>query len=289
MRLVLVHGINQQGKSEEALRRTWLGHLDFALKRVGAFDGQDVALPFYGDKLKELTDAGPGAVAQGAGGTADPDEAMFLAEALTEQAEAAGATRDEIRAAARQPAGAAVDQSSVMNRRVNALVRVLERISPLHGDLVIRVLGQAYAYLKQPGCGAAIDELVRPAFQCGPAVVVGHSLGTVVSFKLLRELALAGNPVEVPLFVTVGSPLSLMAVQKALGPEFLVPPGVGRWVNGVDPDDFIALGRGLDGDSFAAGIDDYLDIDNLEDDPHAIEGYLRDQRIATAIAEACRI
>ncbi|KMO29830.1 hypothetical protein [Methylobacterium aquaticum] len=288
MRLILVHGINQQGAGEAVLKDAWLGHLAAGLGRP--LGQAEVLVPFYGDRLAALSDGhAGGAVAQGPGGQTDTGEAGFLAAALTEQAQAAGATAAMIAAEERRVPGEAVEEGFPMNRRINALVRVLERASPLHGSVVMRLLPQAYAYLKRPAAGAAVDAIVRPILDAGPAIVVGHSLGTVVTFKLLRQLALENRALDVPLYVTLGSPLPLMAVQAALGPAFAVPRGVGRWLNAVDPDDFIALGRGLDGLNFAEGIDNILDIENVPGDAHAIEGYLRDPRVAAAIAQACGI
>lgn len=290
MRIVFVHGINQQGKSEGALKAEWMPHLIRGLTR-DAFDAVEVAAPFYGDRLRDLT-VNPDsiAVAQGPDGQVDGDEAAFLASALAETATAAGigsrAIEAEQRAMMRET-GDIGEQGFIMNRRFNAIVRLIERVSPLHGTLVMRLLKQANAYLKTPGVGDAIDAIVAPVFTRGPAVIVAHSLGTVVAFKLLRKLAQAGPPVDVPLLVTLGSPLPLMAVQAALGPTFLPPPGVARWLNAVDPDDFIALGRGLDATTFADGIENIVDVENDADDPHAIAGYIGDTRVAAAIAQAC--
>jgi hypothetical protein len=105
----------------------------------------------------------------------------------------------------------------------------------------------------------------------------------VVTFKLLRQLALEGRPLRVPLYVTLGSPLPLMAVQAALGPAFVVPSGVDRWLNAVDPDDLIALGRGLDPTNFTTGVQNVLDIRNIPGNPHSIEGYIGDTRVSQAI------
>lgn len=292
MRIVFVHGIHQQGKSAASLKDEWLPHL-----LRGAGDDRlgkiEIAVPFYGDRLRDMTaNADSIAVAQGPDGQPDADEAAFLASALAETATAAGigtrAIEAEQRAMMRET-GDVGDQSFVMNRRFNAIVRLIEKVSPLHGTLVMRLLKQANAYLKTPGVGDAIDAIVEPVLRQGPAVIVAHSLGTVVTFKLLRRIALAGTPIDVPLLVTLGSPLPLMAVQAALGPAFNRPAGVARWLNAVDPDDFIALGRGLDENSFAGGIENIVDIDNDPDDAHAISGYIGDRRVAAAIAQACGV
>jgi hypothetical protein len=285
MRLVLVHGISQEGKTEESLKGEWLRYLEVGLMRPFASQA-DAFLPFYGDHLAALTDAAGQAVEQGFARSSD-EEASFVADALGEQVQAAGATREAILREERSVPQNVVEQGFPMDRRINAIARVLERLSPLHGNLVLRLLRQAYAYLKKPAPGSAVDAIVRPVLDAGPAVVVSHSLGTVVTFKLLRQLALEGRPLDVPLYVTLGSPLPLLAVRAALGPSFAVPTGVRRWLNGVDPNDFIALGQGLDAPNFAGAIDNLTDIQSIAGAPHAIEGYLKDRRVALAIAQAC--
>ncbi len=173
-----------------------------------------------------------------------------------------------------------------MSRRINAIVSALEKVSPLRGDLAPRLLGQAHAYLKKPGVAPAVDDLVRPALEGGPVVLVTHSLGTIVSFKLLRELAQAGYPVDVPLYVAVGTPLTLSTVQRALGPSFATPSHVGRWINLRDPDDFVSLNRDLGAPRFSAAIENIGDFENPGDDAHAIPGYLSNRTVAQAVADA---
>ena len=173
-----------------------------------------------------------------------------------------------------------------MSRRINAIVSALEKVSPLRGDLALRLLGQAHAYLKKPGVAPAVDDLVRPALAGGPVVLVTHSLGTIVSFKLLRELAQAGYPVDVPLYVAVGTPLTLSTVQRALGPSFATPSHVGRWINLRDPDDFVSLNRDLGAPRFSAAIENIGDFENPGDDAHAIPGYLSNRTVAQAVADA---
>jgi hypothetical protein len=173
-----------------------------------------------------------------------------------------------------------------MSRRINAIVSALEKISPFRGDLALRLLDQAYAYLKKPQVGPAIDAKVGPELERGPMVLVTHSLGTVVSFKLLRALGQAGRPADAPLYVTLGSPLTLSTVQRALGPSFATPSRVRRWINVRDPADVISLNRGLGAPLFSDAIENIADFKNPGKDAHAIPGYLSHPPVARAIADA---
>lgn len=286
-RIVFVHGIHQQGKTSESLRKEWLDALDPALRSAG-YSGAAIRpdAPFYGDVLWEESDhqGGP-AVAQG-DAPATADGAAFLAEGLEEIVAKDERIEEDAVEDEEASLSSTTDQGILgMSRRTNAIARVIERISPLHGDWALKVLNQAWVYLKKPGAAEKVDAIVAPHFDEGPCIVVAHSLGTIVSFKLLRRLALEGRGFEVPLFVTLGSPLSLRTVRKALGPSFSPPEGVKRWLNAYDPDDFVALGQGLTKVTFSEGIENWGGVEGPNDDPHAISGYLGDSHVAQAIRD----
>ncbi|HEX3530950.1 MAG TPA: hypothetical protein VH988_28135 [Thermoanaerobaculia bacterium] len=276
MRLVFVHGINQQTKSEDVIRREWIGALEAGLGQAGRFDKVEVVTPFYGDALAALTDptAHEDAIAQGIG-EEDEDEREFVVSSLQQIALDAGLTDAQINKEQ------AVAQGLPHDRRFIAIIRLLESLSPFQGRIALRILKQAYAYLKRKHVSDVLDAIVEPVLADGACVVVAHSLGTVISFKLLRKTAQT-----VPLFVTLGSPLAVLSVQAALRKPRRVPLGVKHWFNALDVDDFITLGRGLTAETFAGGIENRTEVDN-GDDAHSITAYLRDpvvrQMISTAV------
>lgn len=289
MRLVFVHGINQQGKDPATLKSMWIEDLEAGIGRRGALSGVDIAMPYYGDILANLADAKThGVIAQGPDDGLNQDLSAFLSEGLAEMAEAEGISNAKISeeqqyAASETPT--VVEEGFPMSRRINAIVSLLERVSPLRGNLALHLLDQAHAYLKRPQVGPVIDEVVRPVLDAGPIVLVTHSLGTVITFKLLRAMAAARHAPNIPLYITLGSPLPLSSVQRALGPPFVTPPGIGRWINVRDPDDIIALNRGLEGPRFSPEIENVGDFENPGADAHAIPGYLRCKEVASAIAQ----
>ncbi len=78
-------------------------------------------------------------------------------------------------------------------------------------------------YLKNPGVRDVIEAGVRSAVTPNvETVVVGHSLGSVVTYNLLRREG-HGLGWKVPLYVTVGSPLAVNAISTRLQ-----PPGLRR-------------------------------------------------------------
>ncbi|MGD3106193.1 alpha/beta fold hydrolase [Streptomyces sp. YGL11-2] len=93
------------------------------------------------------------------------------------------------------------------------------------------------------GAGPAIRGVVAKALDGldgGPLVVVGHSLGSVVAYEVLRE-----RGQEVELLVTVGSPLAITEVQDQLARPPAVPEGVLAWRNASDLRDLVALDHTL--------------------------------------------
>ena len=122
-----------------------------------------------------------------------------------------------------------------------------------------------------------------PALIGTPCVVVAHSLGTIVTYKLLRSEA----AVRAPFYLTLGSPLAVAAVKNAIGPLFERPDPVSRWLNGLDADDPVTIGRALTNANFGPGIENIVDIDN-GDKPHDIGMYLKDRGIAETLVKELR-
>lgn len=135
-----------------------------------------------------------------------------------------------------------------------------------------------------------IDDGVRDALLPGhsEAVIVSHSLGTVVAYNTLLGRTGAFPNVRVPLFVTLGSPLGMNTVKSRLRPHTF-PPQVGAWYNAMDEDDFVAL-HPLNKKHFNTGhtIENHTKVDNWTDNQHSIGGYLDDPQVAKRIYDAVK-
>jgi hypothetical protein len=289
MRMLLIHGISQEGKSSKIIHDDWMGILrdNFARHRLADASAKlsRIDAAFYGDRLKELSGGwvSGNAIAQGAEeATDDFDE--FAIQALENLATRLKITRQAIE---HEAADTTVAQGAGVHKKwVKAIARLIEKVSPLRGTLAIRVLGQAHAYLRNHYVHDEINNLVRPLFEDDEAaIVVSHSLGTVISYSILRQFERNGRPRRVPLFFTLGSPLGIDSVRKIFTKPRGRPANVARWFNGADPEDFVALREKLKGD-FGPYVEDYPDFKNGYDNPHSIAGYLADKRVAHAIAQA---
>lgn len=284
MRLVFVHGMRQEGLDPVALRTTWETALVGAWNRLGLPPRQyELEMPYYGDLLENLTQEARGGksniVSRGPAGAAafTPLEEQMIRAMATR----AGVTNADVDAELGQEI---VARGPLNWEWVMALGRALDKKLPTLGEWVLRYVAQVDSYLTRPHIHAAINDLVGPAFNKGPTVIVSHSLGTIVSYDLLRNSASAPN---VPLFVTLGSPLGIDTVINNLRPPSLaIPAGAARWFNGADPRDYVALVRPLDGTNFVDGIINDIDIHNSEQDPHSIVDYLSDATVARQINSA---
>jgi hypothetical protein len=280
MRVVFVHGINNEDNDTAWIRREWATWIEKAAGRPGLLDEVEVVAPFYGKELARhvagAAESVAAVVAQGPGRLQASDEA-FAEQMLAELATAMGVDPEMVE---READAMAVPQGPGGFALVPTL-RVIERWWPGTGTFAMRFLEQADVYFNRPGAKPAIDALVAPALTApGPQIVVAHSLGSVVTFDILRN-----HPTDTRLYVTLGSPLPLASVQGKLGRPRTVPTGVRRWLNAIDRSDFVGLGAGLVPPAYGAGIENLTDINNGFN-AHAIAGYLADRRVAEAIVAA---
>jgi hypothetical protein len=137
-----------------------------------------------------------------------------------------------------------------------------------------------------------IEEGVASAITPGvETIVVSHSLGTVVSYNVLRREGQARGW-HVPLFVTLGSPLAITEIRRALrssGPA-RCPECVGSWFNALDERDVVAL-YPLDTSCFPLdpsepSIVNKTDVQNRTPNRHGSDGYLDDKDVARQIYDA---
>ncbi|MBD5784992.1 hypothetical protein IF650_02245 [Cellulosimicrobium terreum] len=260
-RLVLLHGRDNQGLDPEELERTWRSVLAAGLMAAGSprdISDDDATFVYYGDTLAALTrEAGtsvPPVTVHAVPGTrteavtldrrrvADlpDDELAFLAAVATEVLRGAG-TDDVL----------ALGGLGDLGGWVNALLSALDRVPGLSAAVLVLLVRDVWAYLHDPEVRNVIDDAVAAAMPTDePAVVVGHSLGSVVAYSVLREDAGAGRW-DVPLLLTLGSPLAIRGIRDALATRapLRVPAPVDRWVAVRDRRDPLAL-HGLGPDAF---------------------------------------
>jgi hypothetical protein len=167
---------------------------------------------------------------------------------------------------------------------VQGIFRFLERDIPGFGPFLLSFTRQVDAYLTSPHIRAEVDNIIRPSLLGGPTVIVAHSLGSVIAYRLLRQ---AERRADVPLLVTLGSPLGICTIKQHLCPPALaLPSAVESWLNATDEKDCVALHSRLDRETFVDGIENVDDVRHAQTDPHEIADYLGNASVARRIHAA---
>ncbi|MFE5294459.1 hypothetical protein ACFQ8T_19945 [Isoptericola sp. NPDC056618] len=263
-RLVLVHGRDLDGRDPESLEAEWLGALGAGLAAAGSPlrpTDDDASFVYYGDTLERLVDGGTPPPVTVHALAADPAALPRLVRALPdgELRFVLDVAREVLAAAGHRPAGpspappaveTSVEAEGVVgDALVDALVATLalvDRYVPgVSAAVLLTLTRDVYAYLHDDAVRRVIDAGLADALADAtsgvePAVVVAHSLGSVVAYSVLS--ARTGGP-DVPLLLTPGSPLGIRAVREAVESRapLAFPARVGRWVSPRDPRDLLAL------------------------------------------------
>ncbi len=288
--IVFVHGRAQENKDPTALKAEWVDAWRSGLARAGLtmpIAETDIRFPYYGQTLFDLAEgktAGEAAAVVVKGENADAEQRAFIRAVLLEVQQRRGIS-DAMLA---EVAGADVVHKGPLNWAwLQAILQVIDRCVPLaSGASIALATNDVYQYLDNIGIRDEIETGVRQAMTPDvPTVVVAHSLGTVVAYNLLRREGQAQRW-NVPLFVTLGSPLAVTAIRAKLAPNRR-PPCVGRWLNALDERDVVAL-YPLDAQSFPVDppIVNKRDVDNPTSNRHGISGYLSDPEVAQWLHDA---
>jgi hypothetical protein len=288
--LVFVHGRAQEHKIAKDLKADWISAFREGLAKSNLalpIAEEDIRFPYYGQTLYDLVTEVPSEnVAEVIIRGQDTDEAQreFLRSVLEEVRQKEGITDEQIE----EVIGSDVIQKGPLNWEwLQGILGAIDKHVPYASGVSIALATKdVYQYLKNPGIRDTIDQGVRAAMTPGvPTVVVGHSLGTVVCYNLLRREGAAEGWV-VPLYVSLGSPLAVTAIKKALRP-IKHPSCVEHWYNAMDERDVVAL-YPLDRVHFDVDpmIENKINVDNDTNNRHGISGYLKDKDVARRIFDA---
>ena len=258
-RIVYVHGSGPQ-PSRDALKQ----RLDMAL--FGRDQGSRSAVAYYADLLhpNPLVETAQIAIASLA---TRPEQATVTADAV----EAAFVRRTSL--AMNLRASAATEMEGILPRTLRALLlRVILRF----------FLRDAHRYFFESE-GAPIRQRLSDVLsqESTPAIVVGHSLGSIVAYDVLSN----GGAAEVPLLVTLGSPLAIDAVKELVHQPPRVPERVRAWLNAADLLDVAAADPTLANDyAPAERIRDVL-VDNASASSHDFAAYLSTEPVRQRVRD----
>jgi pimeloyl-ACP methyl ester carboxylesterase len=276
-RIVGVHGIGQQLRGPEVLGTAWAPALRDGVTLSGAQlpDSAELEIVFYGDVFR----AKGGKAVGGPPYVAADVEQGFEQELLGAWWTEAAASDDAVPGPA---GGTKLRTPRTAQRALNALSQS-RFFAGLTERLIIGFIKQVHAYLTDDSVRAEIqaraDRIVGP----DTAVLVGHSLGSVVAY----EAACAHSGWDLAL-VTLGCPLGIRnLVFDRLRPppqdgRGQFPAGAATWTNIADTGDVVALVKQL-GPLFGGRVQDLI-VDNGSN-AHDVSPYLTAVQTGRAVAE----
>jgi hypothetical protein len=287
-KLVFIHGRAQQKKDSIALKGEWIAAFREGLKKNGLelpIAETDIRFPYYGDTLDQLVAGADLADAAKViiRGQQSQAEREFIRDIVEEVRKKAGISEAEVDA---EVPPEVVERGPLNWSWVQAVLQVIDRKVPFgSGNSVALFTKDVYQYLTRSGIRDAIDTGVLAAIEDSePTVVVSHSLGTVVAYNILRRAGME-RQWNIPLFVTLGSPLGVTKIRQSIAP-IAYPECVGTWFNAFDERDVVSL-YPLEKPHFSVSpITNKTDVQNHTENRHGIAGYLDDPVVARTIYDA---
>ncbi|MEU3232059.1 hypothetical protein ACIQFP_09410 [Nocardiopsis alba] len=287
--IVGVHGIGQGRTSPERLSKKWMKALQRGTRELAAPDDSpiDLVVPHWAPHLKEHAqrlEAGDDPF-----GMSEPmneEEASFIAQTCEDTLDP-----QVLAYADRLPEDTlgVPGLPQVWPAHINKLVKAMDNKNPGHGEWFVKLLREVRHYLHEPELAQKVRQYVVLSWIDRSTVLLGHSLGSVIAYDLIRRGELPSVEKNDPFtLITCGSPLGLPTVRRALGLEedepLEVPAGV-RWVNVYDRGDLVTGGEGLNQSTVITDVP----VDNGRWNRHGSGPYLRTIAVAEALAAAGRV
>lgn len=264
MKLVFVHGVGNASATAETLRGDWIRALESGGLDPALIQGADPVMAYYAD----LLDTGAGKASLNSWKSFEPAKVKFMVDV------AAQVSAAYMKAAIRENA-------DVMRKVPSELVphfaqKAYRDLALGPGqeilDFVRDVVDEVYDYLTKPVLRASIDARVEAQLVDGPMIIVAHSLGSVVAYRLLRERGRPG--LAQSHLISLGSPLRMMVALRVLDGAFTYPAQMGSWLNVFDPLDMVALGAALPKPAGAGQKMTQFRVNNPHITQHYATGYL---------------
>jgi len=276
-RIVGIHGIAQQVRGPDVLRAAWAPALrdGVCLSGVDPPDEADLEIAFYGDLFR----ARGGKAIGGPRYVAADVESGFERELIEAWWVEAAASEDAVPG---PDATTKLRTPTTVQRALNALSQS-RFFAGLTEQLIIGFIKQLHAYLADDSVRGEIQARVGRVADSDTAVLVGHSLGSVVAY----EAACAHREWDLAL-VTLGCPLGIRNLifdhlrPRPEGSRGHFPAGAATWTNIADTGDVVALVKRLS-PLFGDRVQDLLV--NNGSKAHDISPYLTAAQTGHAIAE----
>ncbi|MFH4157684.1 lipase family protein [Acinetobacter bereziniae] len=293
MKIIFIHGMNQQNYNADNLKQHWLDIFQQGineLKLAISTTELDISLPFYGDlitkhqlsnrfdldaflpkswvnfHLHKHSATAPSTVLNTA--PTIPILPYFMPE-------------HELKLSKRLYLASQLFKDKALKE----FSVILNNFPKLHESLIHKFLIETYLYLANPQFMDEVHQRISASLEADQShVIVAHSLGTVIAYNLLQQLS---PQYKIQRFITLGSPLAFKVIQSKLTPPIQSPTCLnGDWHNFYSPDDFLTAFPLVNAPfDFQPAILN-TSISTFIHSPHQIAGYLQHPAVIKNIVEA---
>lgn len=293
MKIIFIHGMNQQNYNADNLKQHWLDIFQQGvneLKLAISVSDLDISLPFYGDLITKHQ----------LSNRFDLD--TFLPESWVNlhfhkhSASTTPTTPNTMQTIPVLPYFMPEHELKLSKRLylVSQLFKdkalkefsvILNNFPKLHESLIHKFLIETYLYLANPQFMDEVHQRILASLEADQAhIIVAHSLGSVIAYNLLQQLS---PRYKIQRFITLGSPLAFKVIQSRLPPPIQSPACLnGDWHNFYSPDDFLTAFPLVNAPfDFQPAILN-TSISTFIHSPHQIAGYLQHPAVIKNIVDA---
>lgn len=292
MKIIFVHGMNQQKYDADSLKQHWLDifqqgidevHLDVTTTEL------KIALPFYADLIlkHQLSNSF--------------DLGHFLPKSLLEYHDHKGIQKTtplNIQSTTEIPqlpflrANQSLKFSThlyllsqlIKDKTLKEFAYLLNKFPKLHESLIHKFLIETYFYLANSDFMEEVHQRILVSLEDDEEhIIVAHSLGTVIAFNLLQQLK---SKYSIQRFITLGCPLAFKVIQTKLLQPIERPTSLhGEWLNFYSSEDFLTTFPLVNSPfDFQPKIIN-IAISTFISTPHEIVGYLQHPDVIQNILE----
>ncbi|MEB3767729.1 hypothetical protein [Acinetobacter sp. MD2] len=291
MKIIFIHGINQQNLDANSFEQHWREVFNLGLEKNNLavdVDALKLSFPFYGDILTQHNHKNALDI-----NTMLPNWAFF--NKLPKFREHHRQSLQKAFEIPLLPHYAQDQPYSLKNkffllsqlakdRVLKEMVILLNHFPNLHESLVEKFISEAYLYWYDPLFKQQVHERIHACFEPNQKhIVIAHSLGTVISYNVLQELQ---QHYQIERFITLASPLPFNVVQRHLDHAVQRPKALtGDWYNFFAQDDYLTtFPMQAPLFNFEPAVQNHL-INTFIDKPHEIIGYLQHPQVIRCILD----
>ncbi|RKG55715.1 alpha/beta hydrolase [Acinetobacter cumulans] len=295
MNIIFIHGMNQQLQTAQSLEKRWLSLLEQGLRQTQqpelfAYLKQHFRMPFYGDLLSRhhlhnMLNAGTLLPQTWPHWPLMHPDKISPASIRPETLQLKNLALPEMPSSSQHSFSQQIHMLSALGKdyALRDFALLMNCFPKLHATLLHKFLVETYLYLSDPHFMRAVHaRLHEQLHQSKPAMLIAHSLGSVIAYHFL----LLHPELNIQRFITIGSPLAFRVIQSRLPQPLQRPSAIsGDWINFYSHDDFLTAFPLKNAPfNFSPAIINHQ-IRTSIDRPHEISGYLTHPEVIGAIVQ----